>query len=85
MNQHRGTPLRQSLRDSGPYLGLGLQLAFTLIAFTLGGYLLDRHFGTLPWLMIAGSLVGIALLFLQLYKTTIDIANRSRRRNERSK
>lgn len=72
-----------SLREAGPYLSLGMQLAFTIIAFTLGGYFLDRQFDTLPWLTILGALVGLVLLFAQLYRTATDIARGSRKANSR--
>lgn len=75
---------RSSLREAGPYLGLGMQLAFTLLAFTLGGFFLDQRLETLPWLTIAGAIVGLVLLFLQLYRTAVDISNRSRARNRGS-
>lgn len=65
------------MRDVGPYLGLGMQLAVTLVAFMLGGYFLDRRLETMPWLTIAGAVVGLVLLFLQLYRVTIDLSNRS--------
>lgn len=85
-NTHRGggtSDWRRSLREAGPYLGLGMQLAFTLLAFTLGGYFLDRRFETLPWLTIGGALIGLVLLFLQLYRTAVDISSKSRNRSRK--
>lgn len=72
-----------SLREAGPYLGLGMQLAFTIIAFTLGGYFLDRQFDTLPWLTIVGAIVGLVLLFAQLYRTATEIARGGRKASGR--
>lgn len=71
------------MRDVGPYLGLGMQLAATLVVFTLGGYFLDHRLETLPWLTITGAIVGLALLFLQLYRTAIDMARRSDQRRRK--
>lgn len=73
-----------SVREAGPYLGLGMQLAFTIVAFTLGGYFLDRRFDTLPWLTIVGAIVGLVLLFAQLYRTVLDISRRSSRPGKKS-
>lgn len=58
--------ISQSLGEAGPYLTLGLELGFTMIAWSAIGYLLDRWLGTLPWLTLAGVLVGMVSLFIQL-------------------
>jgi F0F1-type ATP synthase assembly protein I len=40
------------------YTGIGLQFML-MIVLPLGlGYWLDKQFGTLPWLMVAGALLG---------------------------
>ncbi len=49
----------RALHATGPYLGIGLELAATLALFTLGGAWLDRRFGLTPWLTIAGAVLGI--------------------------
>jgi F0F1-type ATP synthase assembly protein I len=59
-------PVTGSLGDAGPYLTLGLELGFTMIAWSVIGYLLDRWLDTLPWLTLAGVLVGMVSLFIQL-------------------
>ncbi len=71
------------MRDVGPYLGLGMQLAATLVVCMLGGYFLDRRFGTLPWLTIVGAVLGMVMLFLQLYRTAIDLSRRNDRRAQK--
>ena len=45
-------------KDLGRYSGLGCQLGATLLVFALGGYWLDRWFGTLPLFLILGTLSG---------------------------
>lgn len=40
------------------YAGLGLSFALTLCVFALVGYWLDGKWGTKPWLMVAGVLLG---------------------------
>ncbi len=59
---------RDSFREAGPYLTLGLELGFTMIAWSVIGYLLDRWLETTPWLTLAGVLVGMASLFIQLFR-----------------
>ncbi|GIV58127.1 MAG: AtpZ/AtpI family protein [Bacteroidetes bacterium] len=72
-----------SLRAAGPYVGLGLQLAMTMVFFVGGGYLLDRWLGTLPWLLLAGAFVGIAAIILQIYRVSAEMEARNRARRGR--
>lgn len=48
----------QGLGDLGRYAGLGLQFALTMAVLGALGWWLDSKFGTLPWLMVAGILIG---------------------------
>jgi ATP synthase protein I len=44
----------------GSYLTLGLQLALSVVVFFFLGRWLDSRFGTDPWLMLAGLVLGVA-------------------------
>ena len=57
-----------AFRDAGPYLTLGLELGLTMIAWSVIGYLLDRWLETTPWLTMAGVLIGMVSLFIQLVR-----------------
>jgi ATP synthase protein I len=59
---------QRSVREAGPYLGLGMQLALTMAFFTIGGYLLDGWLETTPWLTIAGALLGMVAVFVHLIR-----------------
>lgn len=59
---------RNAFREAGPYLTLGLELGFTMIVWSVIGYMLDRWLGTTPWLTLAGVLVGMVSLFMQLVR-----------------
>jgi F0F1-type ATP synthase assembly protein I len=48
-------------------LGLGVQIALTLLACVLIGYNLDRWLNTTPWFLILGVIVGIANVFKILF------------------
>lgn len=74
---------RAGLRESGPYVTLGLQMGLTVAVCTLGGFFADRHFGTLPWLTLAGGLLGIVALVVQLVRAVRDINAASTRRASR--
>lgn len=59
---------QDSLRASSAYLGLGAQLAATVLLYAGGGYLLDRWLHTTPWLLVAGVFVGMVAMFYQLLR-----------------
>jgi F0F1-type ATP synthase assembly protein I len=39
--------------------GIGFELAAAIGGFTLVGYWWDRHFGTAPWGVLVGALLGL--------------------------
>jgi F0F1-type ATP synthase assembly protein I len=39
--------------------GVGFELAAAVGGFTLVGYWWDRHFGTAPWGLLVGALLGL--------------------------
>ena len=57
-------------RASGDYarfVGIGFTFMIIIAAFTAGGYLLDRLFGTLPLLLLVGLLVGFGAALTSLF------------------
>lgn len=59
---------QDSLRASSAYLGLGAQIAATVLFYAGAGYLLDRWLQTAPWLLVAGVFLGLVAMFLQLMR-----------------
>jgi len=55
----------------GPYLGLGLQLAATVIVMVFLGIWLDGKFDTSPWLTVIFSFLGIASSLYNFIKTVL--------------
>jgi F0F1-type ATP synthase assembly protein I len=45
------------------YLTLGSEIAVSAGGPIIIGYLLDRKFGTMPWITLAGVLTGMVLFF----------------------
>ena len=45
------------------YLGLGLQLASTLLLGFFAGYFADRKLNSLPWLTLVGTALGFVAGF----------------------
>lgn len=46
------------LQAAAPYLTLGIQIAAAVVMFLFIGKYADEQFGTKPWLMVAGIVVG---------------------------
>lgn len=55
----------------GPYLGLGLQLAVTVVVMVFLGIWLDDKFGTKPWLTVTFSFLGIAAALYNFLKSVL--------------
>ena len=54
-----GGGLRRALGDDfGRYSGLGCQFGVTITVLSLAGNWLDERFGTRPWLLLLGVLLG---------------------------
>ncbi len=52
--------VRKQGRSWMKYSGMAIQMALTILAFVFGGMYLDNWLGTGPWLLVAGSLLGVA-------------------------
>ncbi|HKI78929.1 MAG TPA: AtpZ/AtpI family protein [Ignavibacteriaceae bacterium] len=61
----------EKLRDIGNYLGLGLQLAVTVVVMVFIGIWLDKQFSTNPWLTITFSFLGIFAALYSFLKTVL--------------
>ncbi len=61
-------PWQASFRAAGPYLGVGMQLAATMLVFTVGGIFADRRLESSPWLTLAGAALGILAVFTYLFR-----------------
>lgn len=63
-----GESAKQSLNDYGRFAGVGLQFGVTLVLFAAAGYWLDQKFGTRPWLLISGVLLGSGGAFYSMIR-----------------
>ena len=64
------------ISEFGPFLTIGMQLAIAVVAFFFLGRWLDGVFGTAPWLMIAGLLLGTAGGFVSFFRSVAAIAKK---------
>ncbi|MCA9860051.1 MAG: AtpZ/AtpI family protein [Thermomicrobiales bacterium] len=58
----------KQVRATGVAAGLGCSIVATVVVFIIGGVLLDREFGTEPWLTLVGVGVAIVAAGYQLYE-----------------
>ena len=68
--------MRNSLRDAGPYLGLGTTLAVTVLAGLGGGYWLDGRLGTRPLFLLLGGTLALAAGLYHFFKTIAGLPKR---------
>lgn len=61
------TDMKQ-MRATGVAAGLGCSIVATVIIFVVGGILLDRKFGTEPWLTLVGVGIAVVAAGYQLYE-----------------
>lgn len=48
-----------SMREAGPYFGLGIELTISMVFFVIVGYFADQWLGSAPWLLILGIALSI--------------------------
>jgi hypothetical protein len=58
----------KQMRATGVAAGLGCSIVATVVICIIGGTLLDRKFGTEPWLTLAGVGIAIVAAGYQLYE-----------------
>jgi uncharacterized membrane protein YfcA len=73
----------KSMQDAGPYLGLGLQLAVTIIAFVFLGNWLDTKFNLKNILTLIFGFLGIGVGLYNLIKTVLNLEKRNKEKDEK--
>lgn len=61
----------ESLRKVGPYLNIGLVFLVCMGVGVWLGWWLDKEFDTKPWLLLVGSLFGMASGFYHFFKVVL--------------
>ena len=70
--------LANSFRSAAPYLGLGLQLAVTIVVMVLIGDWLDSKFSSNHIFTLIFGFVGIGVGMYNLIKTVYDLEKRKK-------
>jgi F0F1-type ATP synthase assembly protein I len=71
-----------SFRDVGPYLGLGLQLAVTIVVMVFIGDWLDSKFNQKYIFTLICGFLGIGIGMYNLIKTVNELEKKNKRKNE---
>ncbi|HUL74387.1 MAG TPA: AtpZ/AtpI family protein [Vicinamibacterales bacterium] len=62
--------LQDTVVRAGPAAAASYTLVGAILLLGGGGYALDQWLGTRPWLLLSGLLLGMAVGFYELVKTT---------------
>ena len=60
----------RAIREAAPYLGLGTQLAASVLLGLGAGYLLDQRFSTRPIWFLVGAVLGLVAAGVQFVRST---------------
>jgi F0F1-type ATP synthase assembly protein I len=60
------------------YSGIGLELAGAIAGLTLVGYWIDRRFGTEPWGILGGVVIGLVGGLFNLVRESLDAAREAK-------
>lgn len=78
INNNHTKKITESYRTVGPYLGLGFQLAATIILMFFLGRWLDEKFNTTPLLIIVFSFLGGFAGIYNFIKTVLRLNDKKR-------
>ena len=64
------------------HAGIGLELAGAVAGFALLGYWIDRHFGSKPWGLVSGLVLGMVGGLYNLVKESLTASREARVEDE---
>jgi len=64
------------------HAGIGLELAGAVAGFALVGYWIDRHFGSAPWALLIGLVLGLVGGLYNLVKEALAASREARSEDE---
>ena len=67
----------------GKYSAIGIEFAVAAIVGIVGGSYVDSHFGTGPWGVFIGAILGLASGFYRLVTVLQGISARREQQNDR--
>jgi F0F1-type ATP synthase assembly protein I len=63
--------LTEGLKAVGPYLDLGVTFVVASGGGAWLGYWADQHWGTDPWLLLVGAILGIVVGFYHFFSVVL--------------
>ncbi|MEO8196464.1 MAG: AtpZ/AtpI family protein [Thermoanaerobaculia bacterium] len=86
MVEERDDPPHGQDRQPGMRLaGSGIELAAAVGGFALLGYWIDRHYGSSPWGILIGALLGLIGGFYNLVKASLAASREARQWDDEAK
>ncbi len=79
------TKLAKAYQELSVYLGLGIQMAATIVLMFFAGKWLDEYFDFSPVLTIVFSLIGGFAGIYNFIHTTMNIDNKSKEKSDEKK
>ena len=68
--------LADAYRKAGPYLNLGWTFVAAVGLGCLLGWWLDKKLGTTPWLLVAGSTLGLVAGFVSFFRVVTELGKK---------
>ncbi|MEI7812334.1 MAG: AtpZ/AtpI family protein [Ignavibacteria bacterium] len=68
----------KNINEAGAYLGLGFQIAASIVLMLFLGRWLDGKLGIFPWLTISFSFLGGAAGIYSVIKTVLEIGDKKK-------
>lgn len=70
------------MQQLAPYLALGVQLAAAVCVCAGVGWWIDRTFGTQPWVLLGGVVVGSIVGLVQFFRVVAQLGKRAQRNDQ---
>lgn len=79
MEEKKINNIHESIRGLAPYLGLGTQLAATMVLMFFVGWWLDEKLNSLPAFTLIFSLLGAGAGLYNFIKTVLELNKKNKR------
>ena len=75
---------RHGMTEAGPYLTLGMQIAFGMMLFVGIGYVVDQWLESTPWGMILGAVLGMVAVFTLVIRMAREADAKQKAKRQKS-